>query len=117
MWLVIVGVLLLVLKMAGVGLVASWSWWWVAVPFALAVVYWQLADSVGWTQRAATRRADARVQRRREEWLDALGLHPHRSGKGDARSTCADAGDSRSVRPGFGDSWQSERHVDHSRKD
>lgn len=117
MWLVIVGVVLLVFKMAGVGVVVNWSWWWLAVPFALAVVYWHVADSVGWTQHAATRRADERVQRRRNERLGALGLRPHRSGKGDARSTRADAGDSRSARSGFGDSRQPERGVSRTRKD
>ena len=117
MWLVILGVILLVLKMTGVGMFANWSWWWVAAPFALAAVYWQIADSVGWTQRAAMRRADERVQRRRDERLDALGMRPNRGGKTGARSSRLDAGDSRSARSGFGDSQQSERSVSRSRKD
>ena len=117
MWLVIVGVALLVLKMAGVGWLANWSWWWVAAPFALAAVYWQIADSAGWTQRAAMRRADERVQRRRDERLDALGMRPTRGGKSGARSTRADAGDSRSARSGFGDSRQPERGASRPRKD
>ena len=117
MWLVIVGVALLVLKMAGVSLLATWSWWWVAAPFALAAVYWQVADSAGWTQRAAMRRADERVQRRRDERLDALGMRPSRGGKGGARSTRADAGDSRSARSGYGDFRPSERSDSRSRKD
>ena len=117
MWLVILGLVLLVLKMAGVGLLVNWSWWWVAAPFALAAVYWQIADTAGWTQRAAMRRADERVQRRRDERLDALGMRPYRGSKNGARSTRADAGDSRSVRSGFGDSQQSERGASRWRKD
>ena len=117
MWLVIVGVALLVLKMAGVGWLVNLSWWWVAAPFALAAVYWQIADSAGWTQRAAMRRADERVQRRRDERLDALGIRSSRSSKGGARSPRADAGDSRSARSGFGDSRQAERGVSRLPKD
>ena len=36
-----VGALLLALKVLGVEPVASWSWWWVLSPFALAIVWWE----------------------------------------------------------------------------
>ena len=74
MGLVFGGVVLLALKLLGLGPVAGWSWWWVVLPFALAALYWQFADSAGWTQRAAMRRADEKVKRRRDERLDALGM-------------------------------------------
>ena len=74
MWLVVVGVVLLGLKLMGLAGVGGWSWWLVLAPFGAAVLWWQIADSGGWTQRAAMRRQDARVQRRRDERLDALGL-------------------------------------------
>ena len=80
MVLVILGVVLLAFKLLALGPVAGWSWWWVVLPFALAAVYWQIADSVGWTQRAAMRRADDKVKRRRDERRDALGMRPSRSG-------------------------------------
>ena len=80
MALVILGVVLLALKLLGLGPVAGWSWWWVALPFALAALYWQIADSAGWTQRAAMRRADDKVKRRRDERLDALGMRHSRFG-------------------------------------
>ena len=80
MALMIVGVVLLALKLLGLGPVAGWSWWWVVLPFALAALYWQLADSAGWTQRAAMRRADEKVKRRRDERLGALGMRPGRGG-------------------------------------
>ncbi len=76
MWLVLIGLLLLVLKLAGLGPVAGLSWWWVLAPFAAAVVWWQLADSLGWTMRAAQRREERQVRRRREARLHALGLGP-----------------------------------------
>lgn len=74
MWLVVLGVVLLALKLSGMGWVANWSWWLVLAPFGLAALYWQLADGLGWTQRAAMRRQDERVKQRRNERLDALGL-------------------------------------------
>jgi small Trp-rich protein len=95
MGLVIVGMVLLVLKLLGLGAVAGWSWWWVVLPFALAALYWQLADSAGWTQLAAMRRADDKVKRRRNERLHALGL---RSNRGSQPSPLP-ADDSGSARP------------------
>ena len=83
MGLVIVGVVLLALKLLGLSPVAGWSWWWVLLPFALAALYWQIADSAGWTQRAAMRRVDDKVKRRRNERLAVLGM---RSNRADERS-------------------------------
>lgn len=84
MWLVAVGVLAVVLKLAGVGFLADLSWWWVLSPFALAAVWWQVADSTGMTQRAAMRRADERAADRRESQFEALGLRPPKRRKGGA---------------------------------
>ena len=63
----LVGLLLLVLKIAEIGPVAGWSWLWVLAPFALAVAWWAWADSSGYTSRKAmereTSRRDARIER------------------------------------------------------
>ena len=40
MWLVAVGVLAVVLKLAGIGFVAGLAWWWVLAPFAAAALWW-----------------------------------------------------------------------------
>ena len=56
MWLVVVGVLLAGLKLLGFGFVASWSWWVVLAPFALAALWWKVADAIGITQRRAMAR-------------------------------------------------------------
>ena len=85
MWLVVVGMILLVLKMAGLGPAGLWSWWLVLAPFAGALVWWQVADQMGWTQRAAQRRDNERQQRRREARMEALGMRPTRSGSLDSR--------------------------------
>jgi small Trp-rich protein len=71
---VIVGVLLLAAKWAEFGPFGSWPWWIVAAPFVLAVLWWQFADSSGWTQRKAMNKMEQRKAERREKALDALGL-------------------------------------------
>lgn len=82
MWLVVVGVLAVVLKLAGIGFVAGLSWWWVLAPFAAAAVWWQVADSSGITQRDAMARADKRAADRREQQFEALGLRSPKDSKG-----------------------------------
>ena len=60
------GIILLLLKWLGIGVVASWSWWAVLAPFAAAVLWWAFADLSGLTQR----QAQAREQRRQQKRLD-----------------------------------------------
>jgi small Trp-rich protein len=76
---VIVGVLLLLAKMAEFGPFATWSWWIILAPFALAVVWWQFADSSGLTKRRAMDKMDARKAKRRDDALEALGLNSRRN--------------------------------------
>jgi small Trp-rich protein len=87
MWLVVVGVLAVVLKLAGIGFVAGLSWWWVLAPFALAAAWWQIADATGITQRAAMRRADDLAATRREAQFEALGLRAPKPGAPPPRQT------------------------------
>ena len=87
MWLVVVGVLAVVLKLAGVGFFAGLAWWWVLAPFAAAAVWWQVADSTGITQRDAMARADKRAADRRESQFEALGLRPPKGGKGKGKAS------------------------------
>lgn len=77
MWLVVAGVLLVVLKLVGVGFVAGLSWWLVLAPFALAAVWWQVADMTGITQRKAMALEDQRAAKRREAQFESLGMRPH----------------------------------------
>jgi small Trp-rich protein len=74
----IVGVLLLVMKIAEFGPVAELGWLWVLLPFGLAVVWWAFADSTGLTQRRAMDKMDQRKQQRRERDMAALGLDVRR---------------------------------------
>jgi small Trp-rich protein len=70
----IVGVLLLVMKVSEFGPAAALSWFWVLLPFGLAVAWWAFADGTGLTQRRAMRKMDARKEERRQRSLEQLGL-------------------------------------------
>ena len=85
MWLVVVGVVMLGLKVAALGPAALWSWWWVPVPFVAALLWWQLADRLGWTMRAAQRRDKQRHERRRAARMGSLGRHPMQARFGDSQ--------------------------------
>ena len=72
--LVIVGVLLLTAKMAEFGPFATWSWWIILAPFGLAVLWWEFADSSGWTKRREMDKMEARKVNRRQRMMESLGL-------------------------------------------
>jgi len=82
MWLVILGVVLTVLRLAGLGPVGTWPWWAVLSPYFLAVVWWQFADRTGITQREIMRRQDEKAAKRREAAFEALGMRPPKGGQG-----------------------------------
>jgi small Trp-rich protein len=73
MALVFLGVLGLVLKWMEIGPVAGWSWLTVLAPFGLAVLWWAIADALGFTARARQRREDNRREQRRRNTVEALG--------------------------------------------
>ena len=81
MWLVVVGVVLVGLKLAGIGFAAGWSWWLVLSPFALAALWWKVADAIGYTQRKAMEREDQRAAQRREAQFESLGMRPPSAGR------------------------------------
>ena len=93
---VFVGVLLLIGRIAELGPLASLPWWAVALPFVIAVLWWQFADSSGWTQRRVMDKMERKKVERREKAMDALGLssrrerHATRSRKDAARRTTPD---------------------------
>lgn len=77
----ILGVLLLVLKLAELGPVAAWAWWVVLAPFGLAAAWWAFADSIGLTQRRAMDKMEQTKAERRNRNLEALGMGPRRDRK------------------------------------
>jgi small Trp-rich protein len=71
---VIIGVLLLALWLGDVGPFGTLDWWWVALPFGLAVLWWEYADASGWTKRKAMNKMEERKVERRQKAMEALGL-------------------------------------------
>ena len=77
----LIGLVMLTMWYLGLEPVASWPWWSVGIPFGLAVLWWSLADSLGFTQARAMRRHEERQTQRREKAIRDMGMAP----KGDAR--------------------------------
>jgi len=68
------GLILLLLKYLEIGVVATWSWYVIGVPFALAAAWWAWADSSGYTKRRAMAKMEKRRLARIERQKEALGL-------------------------------------------
>ena len=78
MYLMSLGLALLVLKYLEIGPVATWSWWVVLSPFALAVAWWAWADSSGYTKRKAMEKLDEKKKLRLEKQRKQMGMGPRR---------------------------------------
>jgi len=74
MWLLVIGVLLLIAKVAEFGPAAGLSWWIIGAPFAGAVLWWRFVDATGITKRREMKKMEERKEQRRERSLEALGL-------------------------------------------
>lgn len=81
MWLLIPGVILVVAALAGVDPVAGWPKWVIASPFALAAAWWVLADRLGFTHHVAGRRAEQRIEERKDRMRVAMGLDAQTSAR------------------------------------
>ena len=88
MFFVIVGVLLIVLNLAGIGPFANWTWtlggdlWKFALPFVLAVIWWTWADKSGLNKRREIEKMEQKKEDRRKENLVALGQDTRARRKG-----------------------------------
>ena len=82
MWFVVIGVLIQVFSLVGVWPVGDWSWsthWMeMCTPFAAALAWWWLSDTLGWTQKKAMQDAEQRKEDRRDKQLEALGMSPRK---------------------------------------
>lgn len=72
------GLLLVLLKYLEIGPVATWSWWWVLAPFALAALWWAWADSTGYTKRKAIEKMEQRKRARIDKQREAMGVRPRK---------------------------------------
>ena len=69
-----IGILLMALKYLEISQVATWSWFVVLSPFALAVVWWAWADFSGYTKKKAVQKENARKKARIDKSREALGI-------------------------------------------
>ncbi len=80
MYFVIIGVIIILLHLAGFGPMADWNWnltgdlWKFCLPFAFAVVWWTWADVSGYNKRREMEKMEDKKQARREANLEALGM-------------------------------------------
>ena len=73
MWFLALGLLGVALKYLEVGVVATWAWWVVLIPFALAAAWWAFADWSGYTKRRVIEKEEARKQARIDRQQERLG--------------------------------------------
>jgi len=74
MYLLLTGIVALALKYLEIGPVASWSWWVVLSPFALAVAWWAWADASGYTKQKEIDKMAKRKQERIDKQRAAMGM-------------------------------------------
>lgn len=84
MYFLVLGIVLLLLKYAGVGPAQHWSWYVVMVPFGLAVVWWAWADKSGYSARQLMQRNQAQKHARVQRQRDSLQTS-HRSSRHSSR--------------------------------
>ena len=68
-----IGIVLLAMWYLEIGPVGAWPWYVIAIPWALAVLWWWWADATGYTKRKAMEREDARRQARIDKNKEAIG--------------------------------------------
>ena len=73
MYLLGLAILLSLLKIAEIGLVATWSWWYILGVYASAAAWWAWADASGYTKRKAMEKIDQRKLDRINRQKQAMG--------------------------------------------
>jgi small Trp-rich protein len=74
MYFLLIGIVALALKYLEIGPVATWSWFIVLSPFALAVAWWAWADASGYTKRKEVDKMEKRKHDRIEKQREAMGM-------------------------------------------
>jgi small Trp-rich protein len=80
MFFVVVGVVIIVLNLAGIGPFATWNWqvfgdlWKFFLPFFLALAWWVWSDKSGLNKRREMDRMEKKKADRRKENLVSLGM-------------------------------------------
>lgn len=76
MYFLLIGIAALLMKYLEFGPVATWSWWVVLSPFAMAVVWWSWADKSGYTKRVEMDKMEKRKTDRIQRQREAMGVQP-----------------------------------------
>ncbi|CAN7211934.1 TIGR04438 family Trp-rich protein [Polaromonas sp. LjRoot131] len=74
MYFLLLGIVGLALKYLEIGPVATWSWFIVLSPFAMAVAWWAWADASGYTKRKEVDKMAKRKDDRIEKQREAMGM-------------------------------------------
>ncbi|MEO8836740.1 MAG: TIGR04438 family Trp-rich protein [Caldimonas sp.] len=88
---VVIGVVLIVLNLAGIGIIGTWDWhitgdiWKFFLPFILAALWWVWSDKSGLNKRREMDRMEKKKSDRRKENLVALGMNPRARRKANKR--------------------------------
>lgn len=72
MYLLGLAILLSLLKLAEIGPVANWEWWYILGVYGAAVAWWAWADASGYTKRKAVQKMDQRKQDRVNRQKEAM---------------------------------------------
>lgn len=66
--LAVVAALILLMKLADVGPVATWPWLWVLLPFGVLLLWWEvLAPMIGWDRMVAAKKIEQEERRKKEQ--------------------------------------------------
>ena len=77
---VVIGVVLILLNVAGIGVFGTWNWevfgdlWKFVTPFLLAMAWWIYSDKSGLNKQREMNRMEKKKSDRRKENLAALGM-------------------------------------------
>lgn len=78
MYLLGLALVLTLLKYLEIGPFATWSWWWILLPYGLTALWWAWADSTGYTKRREVEKTEQRKQDRINKHKEALGMRPRK---------------------------------------
>ncbi|MBI5277236.1 MAG: TIGR04438 family Trp-rich protein [Burkholderiales bacterium] len=79
MWFLVLGLALAAMKwLLYIEPVASWPWYAVLSPFAMAIAWWSWADWSGFTKRKAMERENTRKQARIDKQREQMGMLPRK---------------------------------------
>ncbi len=72
MWLLWVGVALIILKVLEISVFATLSWWWITVPFVLAMIWFEVFERrLGLDKKKAFDEMEAHKKKRIKDALEA----------------------------------------------